>query len=142
MKPIEEIKLSFECRENWNDFKQVPGGRLCEKCKHIVHDFTNSTPDEVAEAMKKNPGRICGRFRTSQPKSAFLKRAAVVTASVALGACLPDVNSVTPENNLPLNEDLYFMDSVELTIDSAEVETFETMGIVFTVDSTLNEMQP
>src|SRR5688572_1034259 len=99
MKPMDDIKLSFACRENWNDFKQVPGGRLCEKCKHIVHDFTNATPEEMAEVLKKNPGRICGRFRASQPKSNFMKRAAVVTASVALGACWPDVNPAIHEDN-------------------------------------------
>lgn len=82
MKPTDQIKLSFACRENWDTFKHVAGGRLCDVCKHIVHDFTNSTPDEVAKVMKDNPGRICGKFRTPQPQSTLIQRAAVVTATV------------------------------------------------------------
>ena len=104
MEPIHEVKLSFACHENWNDFKQVAGGRLCEKCKHIVHDFTNTTPEEMAEILKNNPGRICGRFKTSSPQSSFLKRAAVVTASVALGACFPDINPNKPDDRPTIND--------------------------------------
>jgi hypothetical protein len=132
MKPVNEVKLSFACGENWNDFKPVAGGRLCEKCKHIVHDFTNTTPEEMAEVLKANPGRICGRFRTSPPKSSFMKRAAVVTATLALGACWPDINPNKPEENRPIEEV-----PVEM-----ETELYITTGIIFVPDSVIEAIEP
>jgi hypothetical protein len=136
----DNVKLSFECHENWNNFQQVPGGRLCGTCQHIVHDFTNSTPEKVSEALKKNPGGICGRFRVSQPKSNFIKRAAMVTASVALAACAPDITPVVEQDIQQMPGDEYAM-GYDTTLIADTIE-YITMGIPIMPDSLIEKIDP
>lgn len=62
---IRNVTLSFPCGEDWRKFEVVPGGRLCDGCKHIVRDFTHSTMTELKVAMKAGE-RICGRFRKTR----------------------------------------------------------------------------
>lgn len=140
MKPTDQVKLSFACQQNWETFTQVAGGRLCGTCKHIVHDFTNSTPEEVAKVMKDNPGRVCGRFRSLQPESSMIKRAAVVTASIALAACFPEVTPATDDTST-FDEDRYFPKTTMPNISSdTVVEEHVLMGMVLLPDSLNDEM--
>lgn len=89
---IKDIKLSFQCPMDWNSMKDAEGGKYCDSCKHIVHDFTNARPCEVKALLESNT-RVCGRFKRSQMSANFLKYAAatVIAASgVAANSCMEE----------------------------------------------------
>jgi hypothetical protein len=81
--PIRNVTLSFPCREDWDKFEVVPGGRLCGSCKYIVRDFRDCSAAQLKEAMKSGQ-RVCGRFNPEQLSPAFLKAAAVAMAVIPM----------------------------------------------------------
>jgi hypothetical protein len=81
--PIRNVTLSFPCREDWDKFEVVPGGRLCGSCKYIVRDFRDCSAAQLKEAMKSGQ-RVCGRFNAEQLSPAFLKAAAVAMAVIPM----------------------------------------------------------
>lgn len=46
--------------------RPVEGGRFCGSCQQTVVDFTTMTDAEVIQAMSRQKGRVCGRFRAEQ----------------------------------------------------------------------------
>ena len=121
--PIRNVTLSFPCREEWDKFEIVPGGRHCKNCQHVVRDFRDCSMTELQEAMKRS-SHVCGVFRKDQLSPTFAKAAALALAVTSATACqeeieLPASNEVTVE-------------SVELSADEL-VEEFVTTGIVFDV---------
>ncbi len=125
---IRNVALSFPCREDWEKFEVVPGGRFCASCCHVVMDFRDCSMAEIQEAMKGGQ-RVCGRFRKDQLSPKFLKAAAVVAVMATASAC---------QNEMPkLQVDPSPIDSVEL--DADELVNLKTMGIVIEVDSVEND---
>lgn len=122
---IRNVTLSFPCREEWEKFEVVPGGRLCGSCQHIVRDFRDCSMTELQEAMKSGQ-RVCGRFRKDQLSPAFLKAAAVALAMTTAMAC--DNEMPKPANNETQVE------SIELTGDVEVIEeTVTTLGLIVEV---------
>ena len=110
---IKNISLSFSCQENWDSMK--PGddnSRFCEKCQHVVLDFSNATKAEFEEKVKNSQGHVCGRFKKSQMSSGFLKYAAataIVASSLNAIGCAPEIiEPVTPKpsanKNIPASK--------------------------------------
>ncbi|AYA37760.1 energy transducer TonB [Hymenobacter oligotrophus] len=64
--PITNVRLQ-PCAVAADKLTPVPGGHFCADCQRVVHDFTNATQLELAEARAASPdGRLCGRFRQAQ----------------------------------------------------------------------------
>ncbi|WP_342645873.1 energy transducer TonB [Mucilaginibacter sp. CSA2-8R] len=63
---IKNIKLKFNCNENWEAMPLSDGGRFCNKCKKKVYDFTDSHATEFAQIMAENNYNICDRFTQQQ----------------------------------------------------------------------------
>jgi TonB family protein len=64
--PIRNVQLS-PCSVAAEQLTPAPGGHYCASCQRPVHDFTESTAAELAQARAASPdGRLCGRFRLSQ----------------------------------------------------------------------------
>lgn len=84
---IRNVTLSFPCREDWDKFDVVPGGRLCQSCKFVVRDFRDCTMTELDLALRSGQ-RVCGRFRKKQLSESFLKAAVVTLGLTVPVACL------------------------------------------------------
>lgn len=120
---IKNISLSYACEKSWNEMKETSGGRFCDSCQHVVHDFTNQSDCYLKKALQENK-RVCGRFKRSQLSAHFLKYAtatAVVAAGVSINACMEEeINPVIPGAGETTNQ-----------IDPAEIPTeIYTVGII------------
>jgi hypothetical protein len=114
----------------WENLVDVGKDKFCQSCNHIVVDFTKLSQDEFNEAQRNSPGRLCGKFKSSQLSPRFLKYAFVTSLAVSVLAptsCATD--DVPPaEVQTPPSIDL-----------GTEDVFFETVGIVFTIDSAAQE---
>ncbi|KUG07928.1 energy transducer TonB [Solirubrum puertoriconensis] len=64
--PITNVRLQ-PCAVAADKLTAVVGGHFCSDCQRVVHDFTNATQLELAEARAASPdGRLCGRFQQTQ----------------------------------------------------------------------------
>lgn len=86
--PIQNIKLSFSCKENWNNMSLCEQGKVCQACNKKVYDFTNKTHDDFKKVMLKNNGKLCGRFRKKQtivPKAKISFNKFIVSLLLTIG---------------------------------------------------------
>ncbi|MCF2220162.1 hypothetical protein H9Q08_12705 [Chryseobacterium sp. PS-8] len=60
-----KINIDKPCSENWDSMQDDISGKFCAKCHEIVEDFTNSTPDEIAQKFFTDK-KFCGKFTLSQ----------------------------------------------------------------------------
>jgi hypothetical protein len=123
--PIKNVALSFSCPAKWEDMISVGGNKFCDTCQHLVIDFTKLSQQEFDDAVKKNPGRLCGKFKSSQMSTRFLKYAAA--SAVVASVIVP--TSCTTEG--PLDAEKQSQPTQEII----EKETYTTMGIVSIPDS-------
>ena len=64
---MSNISIPEPCHENWAEFTSTEKGAFCGSCQIDVVDFSNKSPEEVKNILKKNAGKhLCGRFRKSQ----------------------------------------------------------------------------
>lgn len=63
---IKNIRLKFNCPVNLEDMQLVKGGRFCNSCNKVVHDFTNAKQQEFLSILAEHGGSICGRFSAEQ----------------------------------------------------------------------------
>src|SRR5688572_27400339 len=124
--PIKDVSLSFSCPEKYENMVDVGNNKYCGTCKHLVVDFTKLSQSEFDEAVKNAPGRLCGRFKSSQMSSGFLKYAAASVMSAAFLA----PTSCASEDPLPGNEQ-----SPEAVEQTTEEHEFGFVGIVFIPDT-------
>ena len=62
-----QLSIPAPCSEKWSDMTPVrPDCRFCAACERQIVDFTVKTDEEILEHLKKNNGKICGRFRREQ----------------------------------------------------------------------------
>jgi hypothetical protein len=146
--PIRNVTLSFSCPEKWESLVDVGDNKYCQKCNHLVVDFTRLTQEEFDDAAKKNPGRLCGRFKPSQMRQPVAKYAAITT----LAASVLVLASCNEEVVLPANakDPAMTEETIELPSIEVEEELLYTTGIVFYNDSlsmtedpdTFNHVEP
>ncbi|GGF00870.1 energy transducer TonB [Hymenobacter cavernae] len=64
--PILNVHLQ-PCDADWQQMTLTAQGRHCAHCNRVVHDFTNASAADLAQARAASPdGRLCGRFRREQ----------------------------------------------------------------------------
>lgn len=64
--PILNVHLR-PCDADWQQMTPTAEGRHCAHCDRLVHDFTNASAADLAQARAASPdGRLCGRFRQEQ----------------------------------------------------------------------------
>jgi len=74
--PILNVRLT-PCDADWQQMTPTAQGRHCAHCDRVVHDFTNASAIDLAQAHANAPdGRLCGRFRREQlaPKPQLRQR--------------------------------------------------------------------
>lgn len=82
--PIQNVKLSFSCHEDWKEMAPCQGGKFCASCTKKVYDFTDKTQEDFEKAVLESNGDLCGRFDTEQlatrkPYFSFFKKALAST---------------------------------------------------------------
>ncbi len=77
------IRIAQPCHENWNDMSLQTGGRHCDSCQKVVHDFTKMNDEELIAFMKTSEKGSCGRFREDQ---VFSKRSFFYNFRLKAGA--------------------------------------------------------
>jgi hypothetical protein len=128
-KPIKNVSLTYACGKNWNDMIEVAGGRFCDSCQHVVHDFTNKSDCELKKILQQN-SRVCGKFKLSQMSADFLKYAAATVVAATTGVT---TNSCTEEEIFPTSHEITANEvrfEESLAPDTTAIETF-TVGIVY-----------
>lgn len=64
---MKKIGIQTPCSENWQEMTPTEKGAFCQKCAFEVHDFTNSSSEEIknvlAQAMS---ARVCARMTVEQ----------------------------------------------------------------------------
>ena len=64
--PILNVHLQ-PCDADWQQMTPTAQGRHCTHCDRGVHDFTNASATDLAQARAaSSDGRVCGRFRSEQ----------------------------------------------------------------------------
>jgi hypothetical protein len=58
------IHIPEPCSEKWASMKNIgKGQRHCEVCKHTVHDFYNSSLQEINQKINSANGeKVCGKY--------------------------------------------------------------------------------
>jgi hypothetical protein len=118
-KPLENVRLSFACSEDWGKFKTIDDrARLCGSCKCRVVDFTNATQDEFDREMNSGK-KVCGRFNTSQLSESFLKLAAASLVAVSATAVSCSHETAEPQKS---------------AAEHCQIQPTRTMGVPLIVD--------
>ena len=68
MNTIQNINLSKlnKCDQIWEDMRSCDGGKICQKCNHLIRDFRQATNEEIARAHAFSEGRVCGLYTEEQ----------------------------------------------------------------------------
>ena len=54
------ISIKEPCHVGWENMSVSEKGRFCSSCRKDVHDFSNSSIDEIRKAYLENEGALCG----------------------------------------------------------------------------------
>ena len=54
------ISINEPCHQGWNNMSISEKGKFCSSCKKHVHDFTNSSLQDIQAAYIENNGDLCG----------------------------------------------------------------------------------
>jgi hypothetical protein len=60
------IRIPNPCSQDWNTMSITNGGRYCDKCTQVVHDFSQMPDAELLQYFKNFPATTCGRFHERQ----------------------------------------------------------------------------
>lgn len=64
-----KIDIQKPCQENWNAFTPVSAtSKHCQRCDHLVVDFTKMSDREIKAYFEQVSGKVCGRFDEEQLK--------------------------------------------------------------------------
>lgn len=114
MADIKNIQLAFPCDQTRGNMSIKDQHLHCEQCKHRVHDFTNSSSEELENTIKKAGKPVCGIFKTTQLSKDLVKYASlslITTASIFSASC-------AQENELPEPE---FFEIIEIEEPPEEI---------------------
>jgi hypothetical protein len=96
------IKMTFECNQNWDGMKVSGQGRYCESCRKHVFDFSDKPFIEIDKIPN---GELCGMFRIEQVEPdlrlieiPFSVRTSLLTIGTILGLELNQVNGQVLDN--------------------------------------------
>ncbi len=73
-----EIKIAEPCHENWEAMTPQESGKHCTSCSKTVHDFTQSSREELLSFLLCSEQRPCIRMLSSQQQ--FTSREVQYTA--------------------------------------------------------------
>lgn len=66
---MKKIGIQTPCSEKWNEMTPTEKGAFCQKCAFEVHDFTNSTSEEIKQTLvQAMSSRVCARMTVDQER--------------------------------------------------------------------------
>lgn len=75
MKKVTNIKLGYQCNQQWDKMPPCGQNRFCELCNKSIIDFRNLTPLDLEREIIKSNGDVCGLITKSQTMTpSFLSR--------------------------------------------------------------------
>lgn len=103
---LQNVKLAFTCRENWDEMAAVDGGRFCNACNKKIYDFTDTKVQQFLQILAENDNQICGKFRANQTQPSY-KHASIWTkllsatlVFIGINACdRPKMGKYMPPHN-------------------------------------------
>ena len=106
-----QIVIPTPCHESWEEMTPVDGGRHCAHCNKRVIDFTQSSDEELYNAVTSANGELCGRLLTTQinrpisipyqPHSRLYR----IAIAMGLGLIFTQSPQVLAQNSPPLVQD-------------------------------------
>ncbi len=100
-----QLSIPAPCSEKWTDMTPVrPDCRFCVACERQIVDFTTKSDAEILEHLKRNSGKICGRFHQSQLNRPIqtkraIRRGSLTAAAASIAALL---SAQQPAGNQPV----------------------------------------
>ena len=67
------ITIKETCHVGWENMTPSEKGKFCASCKKQVHDFTNSTVEDIKAAYIENNGNLCGHVPTKLLQEEYIK---------------------------------------------------------------------
>ena len=67
------ITIKNPCHVGWGNMSISEKGKFCSTCKKHVHDFTNSTAEDIKTAYIENNGNLCGHVSTKLLQEEYIK---------------------------------------------------------------------
>lgn len=66
MKKQLQLSIPNPCNESWSDMTQKGLGRHCDKCDHVVVDFTRLSDRQLFDLFAQSNAPMCGKFTRNQ----------------------------------------------------------------------------
>ncbi len=81
IKTMSKFTIPKPCHENWANMLPDEKGKFCASCQKSVHDFTQSSSQEIKNIFEKENGNICGRIIISEKIEFSKLQQIIITAS-------------------------------------------------------------
>ncbi len=82
------IFIRKPCSENYDEMTSVHGGKFCDSCKHVVHDFTAMSNQQIIGVIESHNGKVCGMFDNEQLAPSRKRWSTVLKVSVFAAVAL------------------------------------------------------
>ncbi len=68
------ISIQEPCHQGWENMSVSEKGKFCSSCKKDVHDFSNSSLDEIKLAYLQNKNGLCGHVPVKLLQEQYVER--------------------------------------------------------------------
>ncbi|GAA5090978.1 hypothetical protein GCM10023210_17880 [Chryseobacterium ginsengisoli] len=75
-----KIKINNPCPEIWDNMKDIPGGKFCDKCAKNIIDFSNSNDYEIERYITHSKTPVCGKILDKNRIKTFLTASFILIA--------------------------------------------------------------
>src|SRR3954464_11479304 len=82
------IHIDYQCHQPFWNFKKKDGEQFCKQCKHTIHDFTQSTPEEILLYLQQNNNKACGAFYKDQVHTSEQTKHSPAAYKIALASVI------------------------------------------------------
>src|SRR3989344_7149243 len=68
------LSIKEPCHQGWENMSVSEKGKFCSSCKKQVHDFSNSTIDEIKKAYSESEDGLCGHVPAKLLQEQYVNR--------------------------------------------------------------------
>ena len=68
------LSIKEPCHQGWENMSVSEKGKFCSSCKKQVHDFSNSTIDEIKKAYSESEDGLCGHVSAKLLQEQYVNR--------------------------------------------------------------------
>ncbi|CAN5485455.1 hypothetical protein BH10BAC1_BH10BAC1_18170 [soil metagenome] len=74
MNQLTFLTIKEPCHQGWENMSLSKKGRFCSSCKKNVHDFSNSTIDEIKKVYFESSDGVCGHVPVKLLQEQYVER--------------------------------------------------------------------